>query len=272
MEISIFGGSGFIGSNYAKFSKYDVNLVPRMSDKSLSSDILYCIGTTDNYNILTDPYLDIKTNLELLIKVLEENRKTFGHFTFNYLSSWFVYGEGELPYTIDSVCNPKGFYSISKYAAEMFLVSYCKTFGIDYRIFRLGNVFGPNDSGISHKKNSLQYLTQKIKNDEDISLYEDGDFVRDFIHVEDVVSAIDLVLEKSPTNIVINVGSGEPTKFRDAINVVHTHHNSRSKILNIPTPEFHKVVQVRDAFLDISYLTSIGFRITKPILRDIINL
>ena len=249
-----------------------MKVIPRKTKLAMNSDILYCIGTTDNYNVLTKPTLDIQTNIELLVEILEANRKKFGKFTFNYLSSWFVYGESDLPYRVDSICNPKGFYSISKYAAEMFLISYCKTYDINYRILRLGNVFGLNDQGVSQKKNALQYLIQKIKNDEDISLYEGGDVVRDYIHVDDVVKAVDLVLAKSPVNMTINIASGEPTKLKDAIDIVHAHHQSKSRIFNIPTPEFHKIVQVRDAYLDTSFIKSLGFTITKPILKEIINL
>ena len=272
LDISVFGGTGFIGSTYQKVSSNNVNIIPREQRLTVSPNILYCIGTTDNYNVLTNPTLDIRTNIELLIEILEENRKKFGNFTFNYLSSWFVYGETDLPYRVDAVCNPKGFYSISKYAAEMFLISYCKTYNINYRILRLGNVFGLSDQGISQKKNALQYLIQKIKNNEDISLYEGGEVVRDYIHVDDVVRAIDLVLAKSPVNIIINIASGEPTKLKDAIEIVLTHHKSKSRVLNIPTPEFHKIVQVRDAYLDTSLIKSLGFVITKPILEEIIYL
>jgi len=271
-NISVFGATGFIGSNFCKYSKHKSIGIPRDSMEAATQDLVYFIGTTDNYNILTDPTIDIKTNIELLINVLEYNRMKFEKFTINYISSWFVYGDGALPYREETKCEPKGFYSISKYAAEMFLISYCKTYNIEYRIFRLGNVFGPNDLGMSYKKNSLQYLIQKLKNGEDITLYENGDFVRDFIHVEDVVLAIDLVIEKSPTNIIINIGSGEPTKFKDIVKVAHDYHNSSSEILSVPTPEFQKLVQVRDAFLDISYIKSLGFRITKPIHEEIFNL
>ena len=270
--LSIFGASGFIGSYFCKFSKHKTIAISRNRIEAATPNLVYFIGTTDNYNIFTNPTIDIKTNIELLINVLESNREKFGRFTINYISSWFVYGDVTIPYREDSKCEPKGFYSISKYAAEMFLISYCKTYNINYRILRLGNVVGEGDSGVSKKKNALQYLVNKIKNNEDIELYEGGDITRDYIHVEDVVRAIDIIIDYCPFNKIVNVGSGKPIKLKELIDIVRLNRNSASRITSIATPDFHKLVQVRDAYLDTSYLSSLGFNARKSIYEEVINL
>lgn len=271
--ISLFGATGFIGSSYLNHSINQVEAVERFDPNPQFSEILYTIGTTDNYNIFENPYLDIETNLIRLISDLELLRKKFGNFTINFLSSWFVYGDASLPpFREDGNCNPKGFYSISKYAAEKFLISYCATFDIKYRILRLANVFGPSDSGVSKKKNALQFLLGEIKKNRDIELYEGGDFVRDYIDVRDVVTAIDLLIEKGEENSIYNIGTGVPIKFYDLLSKAKLHKNSSSKFKNIPTPDFHKIVQVRDSFLDVSKLSNLGFSPKYSILNEIINL
>ena len=271
-SLSIFGATGFIGSNFCKFSKYKTVTVSRNQIESATPNLVYFIGTTDNYNIFTNPTIDVKTNIELLINVLECNRKKFGNFTINYISTWFVYGNASIPYHEDSKCEPKGFYSISKYAAEMFLISYCKTYDINYRILRLGNVVGVGDLGVSKKKNALQYLVDKIKSNEDIELYEGGEITRDYIHVEDVVRAIDVIIADCPVDKIINVGSGKPIKLKELIDIVRLNSNSTSKITSIATPDFHKLVQVRDAYLDTSYLSSLGFKPIKSIYEEVVSL
>ena len=55
LDISVFGGTGFIGSTYQKVSSNNVNIIPREQRLTVSPNILYCIGTTDNYNVLTNP-------------------------------------------------------------------------------------------------------------------------------------------------------------------------------------------------------------------------
>ena len=215
----------------------------------------------------------IDTNLKILIEVLEKTRKKFPKLTFNFISSWFVYGEGPIPYSEEQPCNPKGFYSITKYAAEMLLKSYCATFDLDFRIIRLANVVGSNDSKASKKKNALQYLAHQIENDEPIELYENGLVIRDFIHVDDVVRGIDLIIEKGRKNEIFNLGSGMGTSLGSILREYHQSIGSKSIISGIPTPKFHSVIQVKDSILKIDKLQSLGFnptiKITAETLRSL---
>ena len=120
--ISVFGSTGFIGTNFCNLYKNDVVTIPRDNRTPLSRDVLYLISTTHNYHVFDDPFLDIDTNLTTLIEVLEQCR---GKDTiFNFISSWFVYGDTDLPAKETSNCDPKGFYSITKRTAEQLLVSY----------------------------------------------------------------------------------------------------------------------------------------------------
>jgi nucleoside-diphosphate-sugar epimerase len=272
-SISLFGGSGFVGSAIARSSTNEIDLVDRNQPNPLFEDVIYAIGTTDNYNVLYNPTLDIQTNLVKLVNDLELLRNKFGKFSFNYLSTWFVYGDNSsLPFKESYECKPKGFYSISKFAAEMFIRSYCDTYDINYRIFRLANVFGKGDRGVSKKKNALQYLINEIKEGNTIEIYEGGEFFRDYIDVRDVVSAIDLAIRTSPLRTIINVGSGEPSKFIDLLQHAKFEFGSSSQFVSIPSPDFHKKVQVRDAYLDISILKSLGFTPRYNVFDEIIHL
>lgn len=273
MKVSVFGSSGFVGSNFQTYSVHEVESLDRDDPKPTNSEILYLVGTTDNYNVLSDPKLDIEINLLLLIDNLEKLRHRFGKFTFNFVSSWFVYGDSQVPpFHEDGPCKPKGFYSISKYAAEMYIQSYCETFDINYRIIRLGNVFGSNDRGVSKKKNALQYLVSQIKSNQRIELYDGGEFYRDYIDVRDVVTAIDIIIESNFLNDIINVGTGIPIRFNNIIQEAKKIFNSSSEIASIPVPTFHKVVQVKDAWLDTKKLNSLGFKIQHPLMTEIAHL
>ena len=263
--ISVFGSTGFIGSHFLNFSKNPVVAMKRDDRQSLTSRILYFIGTNHNYNVLENYLLDVQVNLAHFLEVLNASRTLHKELEINFVSSWFVYGDGEIPYKESQHCNPKGFYSITKYTAEMLLQSYCRTFGLNYRIIRLGNVFGPGDKSASSKKNALQFLVRRIQNNESIDLYEGGEIVRDFIHVTDVVQGLDLILNKSELDQIYNLGSGVPTNMGKLLKEYAEETNSESLINSKPTPEFHKVVQVKDAYLDIEKIRSLGFRISLPI-------
>lgn len=238
-------------------------------------DILYFISTTDNYNVFSNPLLDISTNEVLLIKVLEAARAKYGNlFTFNFISSWFVYGETSLPAKEDSFCNPKGFYSISKRAAEQYLISYCETYGIHYRILRLANVIGVEDDGVSPKKNALQYLIRELCNGKPIKLYNGGDFVRDYINVRDACLGIYTAVTKGIVDNIYNISNGVSIRFRDLIDMAVKEYGGSVDISDMVPSDFHKVVQVRDMTLDNTKLKELGYRprySMEVTIRQIVN-
>jgi nucleoside-diphosphate-sugar epimerase len=271
-EIDLFGGTGFIGSNFKKLYT-DTHVHERNNVNPIYDNVLYMISTTDNYNVFTNLFIDVDTNLTHLLRVLDcyrtnENKRK--DVVFNFVSSWFVYGKiDELPAKETTQCNPRGFYSITKKCAEDLIISFCETYKMKYRILRLANVYGPNDNDVSKKKNALQYLIDKISKGDSIDLYHNGDFIRDYIHVSDVCKAIKLCIEKSDTNSIINIGSGVPYKFRSLIDYVVKLTSSNSKIVNVEPTEFHKIVQIKDMYLDTSKLKNYGFECSVNIFDGI---
>tara|TARA_R100000951_G_scaffold70287_1_gene59200 strand:+ start:3459 stop:4292 length:834 start_codon:yes stop_codon:yes gene_type:complete len=257
--ISVFGGTGFIGGSFVQQFSDECVVVPRDSRKPLSDDVLYFISTTDNYGVLSNPRRDVDVNLAILCDVLWECKKR-GNCTFNFISSWFVYGETELPAREDSQCNPKGFYSITKKCAEDLVKSFCDCHGIPYRILRLCNVYGSGDEGVSSKKNALQFLTDKLSLNEEVSLHHAGNFVRDYLHVTDVCSAIKTVLDNAGTNEVINIGSGEKHTFKYLIDISKNYMESSSPVTIMEVTGFQESIQVKDMWLDVSKLTALGFK------------
>ena len=261
-KISIFGSTGFIGNRFVEVYNDDVVRIPKTQTLSETDNILYLISTVDNYNIHDNLHIDIDTNLTMLMKVLEANKHN-KNLTFNFVSSWFVYGQTvEIPFHEDKTrCNPTGFYSITKYCAEQMLICFCNTFNIKYRIFRLANVIGEGDKKISRKKNALQFLIKEAVNNRDLHLYYGGDVLRDYIYVDDVCSAIKLCINTAPVNQIINIGSGTPYKFLDIIEKTIEKANSSSRIINIEPSTFHNIVQVRHSYLNIDKLKSYGFKL-----------
>lgn len=258
--VNIFGGSGFIGNRFCEL--YPSTIKNDRDDyQPKTNNILYGISTIDNYNIHNNLFLDIDTNLTVLMKVLSNIDKTDKNLVFNFISSWFVYGKNQnTPFEEDDLnCNPTGFYSITKRCAEQMIISFCETFDIKYRIFRLANVLGENDKKISKKKNALQYLIKEIVNSKDVELYYGGNVLRDYIYVDDVCHAIKHCMDHAPVNQIINIGSGKPYLFLNIIKKAIEYSGSSSKIIDISPTHFHNVVQVKDSYLDTTKLKNFGY-------------
>jgi nucleoside-diphosphate-sugar epimerase len=255
--ISVYGSSGFVGSRFCNLYHDLVINQDRDERKPRTKEILYLISTVDNYNVHTDITLDVETNLKVLCEVLDYCRE--GEIIFNFISSWFVYGETELPAKEDYFCSPTGFYSITKKAAEDLLISFCRTYGVNYRILRLCNVMGKGDGKVSSKKNALSYMIDLLKKNEDVYLYDDGTPIRDIMHVDDVCRAIDLVCKEGDLNQIYNIGSGQPTRISAIIKAAKEYLGSTSNIKSKEAPEFHKIVQAKDFWMDTTKLTRLGF-------------
>jgi nucleoside-diphosphate-sugar epimerase len=278
MDLTVFGHTGFVGSAFV--NRYrdvdDLYLPPRYSRRPnpyKKTDILYLISTTHNYNVFTDPTLDVKTNLVVLTEALDSWQKNNPEGVFNFVSSWFVYGEGRgfepggllCPNKNQLVdehanCHPKGFYSITKYAAEQLLVSFAETFGLRYRILRLCNIIGPGDKGASKQKNAFQYLLNEMQENRPIQIYEKGQFYRTYMDVEDCASALSLVMEKGNLNEIYNIGTEPAQVFMDMISFGARALNTTSRIEFIEQKDFHKKVQVKSFSMDCSKLYGLGFQ------------
>jgi len=270
-QFSIFGSSGFVGSRFCELIGENAYKEKRNALAPHRKKVVYFISTTDNYNVFNDVEIDIRTNLLHLVKVLDGARKNECE-RFTFISSWFVYGDTKLPAKENYCLNPKGFYSITKAAAENLVESYCKTFNIPYQILRLSNVYGSGDNGVSKKKNALQYLINELRMNNQINLYHNGNFYRDYLHVDDIVEAIRICLYKGADNEVFNIGSGDKILFSDVINLAKEILESSSEIQSIEPPRFHSIIQVKDFYMDVNKVKSLGFEQRVSIEEGILQL
>lgn len=254
--ISVYGGTGFIGGEFSKIFYSDIIKIGREERKPQSKNILYFISTTSNYNVKEDLHLDINTNLNLLMEVLQYCKSE--DITFNFVSSGFVYGSDIINARETDIPDPKGFYSITKRTAEQLLISFCETFGCKYRIFRLSNVYG-TDKTVSPKKNVLAFLIDKMKKDEDIQIYEGGMVYRDYMHVIDYANLIKILMDKSEVNQIYNVGYGHPMYFYDILKLSKDILGSKSKFISVDTPDFYKKVQCKNFYLNLDKISKYNF-------------
>ena len=120
-----------------------------------------------------------------------------------------------IPSCEDKKLNPSTIYAITKRDQEEMALCIGKAYNIPTTVFRFFNIYGPGQSLSNPYTGVLAIFASRILNGNPPVIYEDGLQSRDFIHVDDVVSANLLALESSNSDYeIFNVGSGKPTSIR----------------------------------------------------------
>ncbi len=261
-KISVYGATGFIGGTFCGLFPDDTIKIPRDQREPESHEVLYLISTTTNHNMLTDLTLDVDVNLHVLLETLEYCKNN--QLTFNYVSTSFVYGADIIDAKETDICNPRGFYSITKRTAEQLITSFCEVNEVNYRIMRIANVYG-QDKTVSPKKNVLGFLISLMRQDKELTVYNNGDDLRDYMHVIDICRALKLVIDNGELNSIYNIASGNPLPFREILEMVRDNLGSQSKFTPVETPRFNQLVQPKNVSLNVDRLKSLGFQTTIDI-------
>ncbi|MDO8460548.1 MAG: NAD-dependent epimerase/dehydratase family protein [Nanoarchaeota archaeon] len=161
------------------------------------------------------------------------------------------------PFKEDQKVNPTNSYGLSKISSEMLALRLGKTYNIPTSIVRYSIVQGPRQSPRNIYSGALRIFVTQALAGEPLTVYEDGNQLRDFVNVEDVVKANALMLEDERTNFeVFNVGGGKGYSVLDFAHMVKKISNSNSQIL--VNGEFRRT-DTRNAISDITKLKSLGW-------------
>ena len=134
-----------------------------------------------------------------------------------------------------STVGPRACYDEGKRIAETLFFDMRRTRGVDARVVRIFNTYGPNMEENDGRIVS-NFVSQALKN-EDITIYGDGSQTRSFCYVDDTVRALLLMmgLKKGPETPV-NLGNPEEHSVLDAAKMIIEHTGSQSKITYHPLP------------------------------------
>ena len=159
-----------------------------------------------------------------------------------------VYGkEVDCPLKEKTATNPISSYGVQKITIEKLLYLYRYMYGLDYRIIRLANPYGPyqRPNGVLGAVTTSTY--KALKGDE-ITVYGDGSVVRDFIYIDDAIRAIMKIVNGENKHRTFNLGCGYGTSIKQ---VLETIEKALGIKLNVSYLEGRKV-DVPVNYLDIS--------------------
>lgn len=183
------------------------------------SDVVYhlassSVPSTSNAN----PHRDIEVNLQGSLRLLDACRQAGVRRVVFISSGGTVYGQlQQSPVPEDHPTFPICSYGIVKLAIERYLHLYKVLHGLDYTILRVSNPYGPFQS-TTGLQGAVQVFVSKLLRRESIEIWGDGSVVRDFLHVDDLVRALQLSAQM-PEGMsgIYNVGSGHGTSLNELL-------------------------------------------------------
>lgn len=241
MKILVTGGAGFIGSHVADaylelghrvvvlddLSSGSLKFVSRKARfvkmSLLNRSGLLALFKREKFHIVSnhaaqasvqfsvdDPIVDARVNILGLLYLLEAGRQT-GLKKFIHISSGgTVYGDSaRLPATEDDNCLPVSPYGITKAAGEDYLRFYHQVYGLDYSSMRYSNVFGPRQTPHGDDSVVPTFIGRLMNGDAPI-IYGDGQNLRDYTYISDIVRANVEILSKG-SGECYNIGTGTAT-------------------------------------------------------------
>lgn len=124
-----------------------------------------------------------------------------------------------LPTDEESKIHPSSVYGITKYDQEQMVMTVCRSIGVGASALRYQNVYGPGQSLSNPYTGILSIFSTRIKNGNEISIFEDGLESRDFVFIDDVVAATQAALTRPQANDrVFGIGSGQRTSVIEVAN------------------------------------------------------
>lgn len=258
-KMLITGGAGFIGSNFIHYilSKYNDYQVINLDKLTYAANLenLKDIEDNKNYrfihgdiadqefifklfenekfdivinfaaeshvdNSILNPQIFTITNI-LGTQVLLDACRKYNIKRFHQVSTDEVYGELPLDdknilFTEKTPLSPSSPYSASKASADMLVKSYYRTYSLPITISRCSNNYGP----YQHLEKLIPLMISKAINNDNLPVYGNGLNVRDWLHVYDHCTAIDLIIHEGKIGEIYNIGGNNEKSNIDVVKII----------------------------------------------------
>lgn len=172
--------------------------------------------TCSNHNIGRD----IADNILISINILEACVASHVRKVIFISSGGTVYGDKVVcPIKESAVTNPINTYGIQKLTIEKLFYLYHHMYELNYSIVRLANPYGPYQRPNGRLGVVTTFAYKALRN-EVLTVYGDGNVVRDYIYIDDAVDGIIRIASSENDEKVFNLGSGVGTKVNQVINII----------------------------------------------------
>ena len=262
----------------------EIDVVVHLAAETGTGQSMYEIEKYTDVNIKgTSIFLDILANEKHSVKkmIVASSRAIYGEGKYECSSCGIVYpnerkdehmSKGDftvkcptcnanaklLATDENSKIHPSSIYGITKQVQEQMFMVMGKTLNIPALAFRYQNVYGAGQSLSNPYTGILSIFSTRIKNGNDINIFEDGKESRDFVYIDDVVDATILGIEKDEANYeVFNVGLGLAIDVNKVASTLVKEYKSNSKI---SISGNYRLGDIKDNYADLTKIqTKLGF-------------
>lgn len=263
----------------------EIDVVVHLAAETGTGQSMYEIEKYTDVNIKgTSIFLDILANEKHSVKkmIVASSRAIYGEGKYECSSCGIVYpnerkdedmSKGDftvkcptcnanaklLATDENSKIHPSSIYGITKQVQEQMFMVMGKTLNIPAVAFRYQNVYGAGQSLSNPYTGILSIFSTRIKNGNDINIFEDGKESRDFVYIDDVVDATILGIEKDEANYeVFNVGLGLAIDVNKVASTLVKEYKSNSKI---SISGNYRLGDIKDNYADLTKIqTKLGFK------------
>jgi dTDP-glucose 4,6-dehydratase len=248
MKIVVTGGRGFIGSHFVEeclnkgWKVIDIDCMTYAAHdklpwddhenyKLIKKDIAtikslpkcdYVINFAaeshvDNSIRDTEPFIHSNIlGVHNLLQLVRGKRK-YDRPLFFQISTDEVYGDIDQGSFLETdTLKPSNPYSATKASAEMLVLSYARTYGIDYIITRSGNNYGPRQ----YDEKLIPKCIDSIENNKKIPIHGDGSYIRDWTHVKDNVDGLIHLIEGGYKNDIFNIAAQNHLTNLEVVDII----------------------------------------------------
>ena len=274
MNILVTGGAGFIGGNFChymvdKYKNYRIVVLDSLTYagnletlrsindkpnfKFVKGDItdrtlVYELFDNEKFDIVVNfaaeshvdrsienPELFLKTNI-LGTQVLLDASLKYGVKRYHQVSTDEVYGDlpldrKDLFFTEETSIHTSSPYSASKASADLLVQAYNRTFGLPSTISRCSNNYGP----YHFPEKLIPLMIKNALADKSLPVYGTGENIRDWLHVYDHCSAIDLIIHRGRIGEVYNIGGHNERTNLEVVETILRELNKPSSLINYVT-------------------------------------
>ena len=274
MKILVTGAAGFIGSNfvYYELEKHPEDQIVALDLLTYAGNLSNLDGCKDNPNFsfvkmdicdkdninkffekeqfdivvnfaaethvdrsIENPEVFLKTNI-LGTQTLMDASLKYGVKRYHQVSTDEVYGDlpldrTDLFFTETTPLHTSSPYSASKAAADLLVMSYHRTYGLNITITRCSNNYGP----YQFPEKLIPLMINNAKNDKPLPVYGEGKNVRDWLHVYDHCSGIDLVIRNGENGEVYNIGGHNEKQNIEVVKIILKELGKPESLINYVT-------------------------------------